>query len=128
MANGRAERTIGKIKYAIEKIVVIIRGDRGEVLPQLLYVYHRRDRGPTLPTFHMMYGFSPRMLASDAVELLADADPHHRLLEIFGESAVCVAAAANSGEPRKSEEKEKKFNVGDKVLVAHSQAFNKTRK
>lgn len=47
---------------------------------------------------------------------------------MLGESVVQATAAAKSVEPRKSKKKEKKFVVGDEVLVAYGPAFSKTRK
>lgn len=74
----------------------------------------------------MMYGINPRMLTSDTVALLTDAGPHHRILEMFGESGMCAAAAEKSVKPRKSTRKVKNFGVRDEALVAHGLAFNNT--
>lgn len=60
--------------------------------------------------------------------LLADAGPHQSLLPKLGESGVCATAAAKWGEPKKSKKKEKKFDVGDEMMVEHGPVFNKTSK
>lgn len=82
----------------------------------------------TLLCSRVMYEINPRMLANEAVALFIDTGPHQRLLEMSGESGVGAAAAAKSVEPRKSTRKEKKFAVGDEVLVDHGPDCNKIRK
>lgn len=64
----------------------------------------------------------------DEVALLNNVSPHHRLLELFGESFVLAGALSKSLESRNVARKKKTFAVGDEVLASSGPALNKTRK
>lgn len=70
-----------------------------------------------------MYGINPRIFSIEAVALLSDEGPYHRLPRMFNDSSVPVVTAAKSLEPRKSTRKENKFDVGDEMLVEHTSCF-----
>lgn len=123
-SNLRGRRIVGTIKHAITNSIVQNLGGWAEVLPQVLYNYFRLNCGPIPSPSRGMYGINPSTLASNVVALLSDAGPHHKLLELLGESGVNAAAAAKFVEPKQRKRKEMKFAGGHEVLVAHGPVSN----
>lgn len=68
-------------------------------MQKVLCGYRRRDLGDVNSSFRLMYGIEARMMASDAVALLGEAKPSHRLIEMLGESFLRAAVGEGSRAP-----------------------------
>lgn len=90
------------IKHAVKKSVVQNKRDWEEALPQVLYGSRRRKHGKAPSLLRFSYGINPRMMASDAVFALTEAEPKHPLVQMFKEYSLRAAITAKSIIPRNS--------------------------
>lgn len=74
VAKGGALKMVGTIKHAIERPVEQNGGDWAKAVPKVLYAYRRRDRKDLNSPFTLMFGIETRMMASDAVAFLGEAN------------------------------------------------------
>lgn len=75
---------VGTTKHAVKISLVRNALDWEEELPQVLYEYRRCERGTDSSPLRLIYGINLGMTVSDAVAVLTEAEPKHRLAEVFG--------------------------------------------
>lgn len=84
--------------------------------------------GTAEPSYRIVYGINPRILASRAMALLCEAKPEQSITELRGEYIAKAAVTAHSRIPGNTRGKKKQFEVVDEYLVACTPVINKTQK
>ena len=124
MSNGKAERMVGTIKSGVKRVCDSGAMDWDEALPQVLFGYRRR-RGPSgFSPFELLFGQAPRMTAQEHPDLTVGETENSRKSQLIATAAWRATRSNPKSNPRESiiAEKVIKYQVGDKVLVAHGQA------
>lgn len=96
MSNGRAERMVRPIKYAVKKMIISYRMDWEEYLPRVLYGYCRRRLSAGDSPFEIMFGIVPRMYLDNSFALTSNSLDKHRAI-VDPLSSLCSSSCRSPG-------------------------------
>lgn len=112
VANRRAERMVGNIKQAIKRSVVHNDGDCAKALQWVFNGYRSRNNGKISSPFRQRYEVNPKMLASEAIDLLSEIQLHRRLKEVLYGSSRRAETTKKSRRPKGTPKRVKSSHLG----------------
>jgi len=127
MSNGRAERMVGTLKSCIGRLCESQPRNWMKKLSQAVYGYRRRAMDSGVSPFELMYGVPPRLVSTDPV-VGHEVGEEGRRLESLAALSVRASRSVGARDQLKKPKKDKEFEIGQRVLVAHGRAFTTTSK